>query len=786
MTARGRDRLLRVLQVVSYIGFVFLWFKDNIQPLKKIPTSFWVPLVPLLLVTAVRLYIRIKRTGIRLPRVPKKVLWAVLALSLIALTVRVPFLLHSHGLVTSDDATPALAAKHIVEGKVPPICYYGYLYVGSLISHIAALAFWIFGYSILGFKLITFLLYLAFILVHFFILKEIFSQSFAFLVSLVYCLPIGELIIVGFDDTLAMPLVLLIGGLIVFLARRITEAGRETLIPALGLLMGIGFWTHQMLVYFILLALIMLFVKYRWDWKKYLIVAVYGLIGFLPQLMQEFYVHFHLASFLAAGQRVLNWIKIKNTLELLNSLVALGGGPTKVLFLVLMLVGFAALIVLSVRRRKFFPYNIYTLFTLIFFVLYFASGHSNRPLARYLCPLWFVMPVLMLAGFLLIKPRIKYAGAAALILVLLLGYNIKNNITLWRAVRDVHHERLTLVTALEGTGRRFWRAPFWTAYQVTALAAEKVIVASSTALCYYPYNLYYYNQNPSENFILKKEPSDSGLPGPENFIATLKVLGVNFKSLELKDYYLAYNIPRPAFAQTQYDPIPPRLPRLDAPRISAAEGELRLVFKNPCPGEDLPYRVNVEVGDYSSVWKRIHPADAQIEVRLPYPPDVSFPVRYFLDYQGIKIPSTIDETTFTLPAGTAPPKSEDVVLLGGFGPVVKVEETMMRICQKEVKFRWISRPGGRNRLRLNLYSPFGFSQIYWYGDYAQEVEILGERRLLKTVPLQDGKNAVELDLDGLAPPGHEVVVALKFKYHLPFDFAPLWRTAALLQKIEVE
>lgn len=183
-----------------YLGFVFFWFKGDIYPLKKIQINPLVFLLPLLGILCYRLFLKMKQRRFRLPPVSKKILWAILVISLTAVAFRIPYLLNSYGLVTSDDAITALMGKHISQGKLAPICFYGQLYMGSLGSHFLALMFKVFGYSVLCFKLSTFLLYLGFILIHFLFLKEIFPFAFSVIVSLFYSLPLGALVDIGFDE----------------------------------------------------------------------------------------------------------------------------------------------------------------------------------------------------------------------------------------------------------------------------------------------------------------------------------------------------------------------------------------------------------------------------------------------------------------------------------------------------------------------------------------------------------------------------------------------------------
>jgi len=173
------QRWIRFLQHFFYIVFVVLWFKDNFAPLRNLPVHYLFALIPWLGLTVFRLYPGVRRSKVLAARkLPKETAAFVLVL-LLAIVLRIPFLASPSGLMTSDDAVPALMGKHIAEGKTPPVCYYGGLYLGSLSSHYYALAFKVFGYSVFVLKCATLLVFLGFMVVQFVFLKAVFSFSLA-------------------------------------------------------------------------------------------------------------------------------------------------------------------------------------------------------------------------------------------------------------------------------------------------------------------------------------------------------------------------------------------------------------------------------------------------------------------------------------------------------------------------------------------------------------------------------------------------------------------------------
>ncbi len=116
-------RSFRPIQHFLYAAFVILWFKDNFAGLRGLSISFWVPFLPLLGLTGLRLFIALREKDGQ----PRKLrirlcgeITALVILLLAAVIFRLPYLTHPAGMMTSDDAIPALMGKHIADGKVPP------------------------------------------------------------------------------------------------------------------------------------------------------------------------------------------------------------------------------------------------------------------------------------------------------------------------------------------------------------------------------------------------------------------------------------------------------------------------------------------------------------------------------------------------------------------------------------------------------------------------------------------------------------------------------------------
>jgi len=779
--------ILNYLQLIFYVCFLFLWFKDNIHPLKNINVSFLIPFIPLMAITFIRLFFKIRYKKINIQLRFNKVFLAVLVIILIAVGLRIPHLVYNSGLLGSDDAVPALMGKHISEGKLPPIYYYGQLYMGSLSQHFFAFMFFIFGYSVFLLKLSTLFFYLVFIIIQFLLIKEIFSFSFSLIISFFYCLPIGHLINVSFDNTGAYSLVLALGSSLIYISYLIYHRNRENLIPALGFLMGISFWAHQITLCFILTSLIIVAFKVRLHLRKYLTLSFFALIGSFPLLMQEIYEKFVLLRFLFPGRmQVMSWEKLERTAKQTVSLFSLENNPLNYIFFMLLLLGFMLLVYLSFRKKRLLPQTIYSLFFIIFYLMYLSSGFSNISVVRYLYPLYFCVPVLLIAVFLFLKSRIKYFISVALILILFFFLNLEKSHSGYLETKGRHLHLNRVIASMEETGERYWLGRYWTAYLITALAKEKIIVDSYTVNRYYPYRLYYYNRGQNNNFVFLRGKGHPEREHAEKLTNLMKILSIGFKKKTIGDCWLIYDVESPVFLNAFIGYVPSRIPSLDLAQVNSSKKYVHLVFKNEETVEDSGFRLHIEIPGYSSMVRGISLEKEVIKMRIPFPRKKSFKIEYYLDYMGHRIPSTLKEVSFSPSARHLRKRKKEIVYLSGFGPKVTVSDKQMRICAKEVKFEINKKLKQESRVRLHLDSPFQFYHPYWYGEYFQAVKIYVNDVYLREKRLDDGENVIEFVMRGTQFRKRANVCTLKFRYHLPFEFTPLWKTAALLDKIEVK
>jgi hypothetical protein len=774
-------RTLLVFQWILYGCFVFLWFKDNVFSLKKIHVSYLWALIPLIGIIGLRFALNIRQKQITLRPKFNKTNFVLVALLLLTLAVRLPFLVNGWGLMNSDQAIPALMAKHITEGRVSPINYYGQQYMGSLGSHIYALVFQVFGYSILTMEAVSLLFYLAFVMLQFLFFKDIFSTAWAAVLCFFYSLPQWHLIVISFDSSNPYALVLFLQAAVIYTAYAIAYKNKGRLWPLLGFLAGLSFWTHQITAAAILTALLAVAFKTRFRVRHYAQLFLYGLAGGFPLLLHEIFNRFQILRFLLREEKIA-WPseKLKATLDMVRSLFFCEIRPALWFFLFFLLAGIVIFAYLTFRKRENAPGRVFLLFLIVFFGMYAFSSFSARLLPRYLYPLYLCLPVFLIAPFLWIRPKLKYIFPLVLLASLLVLDSGRTYSAYLQSVQGRHRLFEDTIAAMAGTGNRYWQGEYWTAYLLTALSREQLIVDAYSSNRYLPYRLLYYNQEDKDNYVFYGNPDQA-----QSLERLLMGLGISFNKKVVGECTLLYDIDGPVFSDVLDEEPPSRIPDLTVEQILSQPGYLQLTFKNTETREAASFRLNVEISGWSSRTK-VFPGTAEsITIRIPHPRRQSFTVRYYLDYKALKIPSSVREFPYSF-SGREPDKSpEAVVYLRGISPVIHFSGKDLRYCEKESVFEVSPPPGKKAKIRIALNSPFQFSDPNWHGEYAQQLRISFNDELVADTKLQGGINVIELDLAAAAARQRSVLVTMRFRYHSFFDPISLRTFSASLEGLDI-
>lgn len=802
------DKSLKILQVFLYLSMVFLWFKGNFPAFERIDISLLVPLIPLVLITVLRVYYRLRTRPVRMKFLGKKDIIFVLILIVAAISVRIPFLVYNFGLLDADDANAVLAGKHISEGKLAPIYHYGQFYLGTFNYHLYGIVFRMLGFSVLGALAVCLLIYLSFIVFQYFFFREIFiSRAYAFVLAFFYCLPLGHLFSVSFQLGTSFPLVLLLGSLSLYLSYLIFMRGKEEAAPSLGFILGLLYWLHPSTVAFAVSAVFLVIIRFRMKLKKYVPFAVSAFVGGFPLILAEVsygFVPFRSvfsgakalilpkAKWVAAGQNVVHLMSLET--NFLNGVIFF-----------LLLLGIVTILVQSAKKKKFLPQNIFVFFFFIFMAVYLFSRYSEpgTTFIRYLYPLYIVLPVFLLGFFAGIPSRIK----VSLSLLLLLGIVIFNNAQVTRAnfmlVKNAHTHLSKIMAAIEKTGEKYWAGGFWQAHLLTALSGERIVGWPYNHEDYYPYGLDYLNSGENDNFVFFSEPGSFAvkfketLPDIEtalaldlererNLVALLDDFHIDAKIEKIsRSSWLIYDISVPVLPYAIEAPVPPRIPKITFVKGEASDGHLNLIFETTPVLEGFLFRLHAEIPGYSTKVIHLPHGKDEVRLRIPHPPKKSFPIKYYLDYRGLKIAGTTQEIICSLSDFELTAPREEILLLTGFGPPTRVSERRMTICEKDIVLEINKSLSDNTVCRMQLYSPIDFSHPFWYGKYNQAARIEVNGRYIKELRLKPGHNIIEFSLPFSLFPDDRNLIRIQFKYHYRYENNLLWKTAALLEKLEV-
>ena len=198
----------------------------------------------------------------------------------------------------SDEATMGLMARHIAYKGEHPIFIYGQNYMGSLEAHIGAALFFVFGSSLFSLRLGLVLLFTTFLIVMYLLTSLLYSKKFALAIVILFSIGSAELLtrqlkaVGGAEETM------LFGSLLILLsswlvlsyqkdASASTRRRRWLLYGCFGLTMGLGMWSHLLVLPFVVASLVFLiFFCYRELSLLAVAVFVFGLTtGFLPSLI---------------------------------------------------------------------------------------------------------------------------------------------------------------------------------------------------------------------------------------------------------------------------------------------------------------------------------------------------------------------------------------------------------------------------------------------------------------------------------------------------------------------
>jgi len=185
--------------------------------------------------------------------------------ALLAIAARLPFLISAKIAFDSDEAVEGLMARHVLHGELPAF-FWGQAFKGVPEVYAAAAAFAVFGSSVTVLKSVTLAFFAVFVGLNFALLDKIAGRWMAVTTSLLLIVAPPALVFWSLDASAEYIVIMMLGTIFLFLCLRLEEsrqAAKRTLL-ATGLVVGLGFWVHQIFAFYFVPA--MLIFAFQSDW----------------------------------------------------------------------------------------------------------------------------------------------------------------------------------------------------------------------------------------------------------------------------------------------------------------------------------------------------------------------------------------------------------------------------------------------------------------------------------------------------------------------------------------
>ena len=248
----------------------------------------------------------------------------------------------------SDEATMGLMARHIAYLGEHPVYIYGQDYMGSLEAHIGAALFFIFGSSLFSLRLGLVLLYALFLVSLYLLTSLLYSKTLALAVVILFSIGSVELLTRQLKAVGGAMETMLFGSLLILLSARLVltyrkdvqNAGNRWLLyGCFGLTMGLGMWSHLLILPFVATSLVFLvFFCYREVLRlpAFTSFSLGLLLGYLPSLIFNIQnpsqnslralLMLHNSGGTASGIPFTLWDQIRGTI-LISLPIATGASP---------------------------------------------------------------------------------------------------------------------------------------------------------------------------------------------------------------------------------------------------------------------------------------------------------------------------------------------------------------------------------------------------------------------------------------------------------------------------
>jgi 4-amino-4-deoxy-L-arabinose transferase-like glycosyltransferase len=229
-----------------------------------------------------------------------------LLFALLAIAARLPFLVSGKIAFDSDEAVEGLMARHVLNGELPAF-FWGQAFKGVPEVYAAAGAFAVFGSSVTVLKSVTLAFFAAFVALNFALVDRIAGRWMAVVTCLLLIVSPPALVFWSLDASAEYVVIMLLGTLLLLLCLRLEDARREEgrgkreerLLGAIGLVIGIGLWVHQIFVFYLLPALVIL--GFQSHWRERLASGHLRLFTRALAMIAAIYLTLSVVAFMTGG-----------------------------------------------------------------------------------------------------------------------------------------------------------------------------------------------------------------------------------------------------------------------------------------------------------------------------------------------------------------------------------------------------------------------------------------------------------------------------------------------------
>jgi hypothetical protein len=475
----------------------------------------------------------------------------------------------------SDQAVTGLMARHILGGEFP-FFFYGQDYCGSIEAYLASIIFLFLGASRFTLDLTICLESLFLILFIYYLARQIFDETTALLSALFTALGSYYLIFHSVLARAAYIEIPIIGVLLLIVTLKIVfrQEAYKRLFFILGVLCGLGLWTHFLIVFYLPPVFLFWFIKDRWFWIRPSILFFFlGLIlGGLPlwshNIAHPLVTWHYLFDNAGSHEPALTSLKdfflyrFPDILGIRNNGTGKFFIPYFSFFMYPAYLG-SFLVLLFYRRKGFLGLgklrldksdglDLLLLFLFLFPIIFSLSGFASAHTSRYLQPLFSVLPILM--AVLTIRIKSFSVALASLFLVFHLFSNVYGTMTVLPLVskeqtgqyRQARENITNLFKFLKEKNIKLVYAPeYWHSVQLTFDAQEKIIFGQPTG-----------DRYPLYTELIDRDDRPAFLFTGENkeFEETLINIGGTFRKSQVNRYSVYYDFSPPLSRFTELSP----------------------------------------------------------------------------------------------------------------------------------------------------------------------------------------------------------------------------------------